>query len=169
MRNRHPPGENPPPPPDPKKGLQGSAPAAHFLTTQLRRLFVEETNHTLIQLLRYTLVGGAAYGVDFTTLYLLTDRGGLHYLLSAALAFSAGLVVNYLLSIAWIFRRRQVESRSVEFIAYASIGLVGLVLNELFLWIGVEGLGLHYLVAKVGSAVLIYLWNFFVRKFFLFR
>lgn len=131
-------------------------------------LFKGKTDATLIQLFRYTFVGGLAFLVDFGTLTLLTELAGVHYLVSAGWAFLLGLVTNYLLSIAWVFTNRRLGSRWLEFSIFGVIGLVGLGLNELIMWLLTEGLGLHYLGSKLVSTGFVYLWNFFARKYALF-
>lgn len=134
-----------------------------------RRLLLDPASTVSIQLLRYTAVGGAAFAVDFGSLFWLTEFGGLHYLLSAAFAFCLGLVTNYLLSVAWVFPRRSLSSRGLEFLLFGLIGLAGLGLNEMVLWALTEGAGFHYLLSKAGAAVVVFLWNFFARKLSLFR
>ena len=72
----------------------------------LARLVRDPTDSTLVQLLRYTFVGGVAFVCDFGALYALTEFAGLHYLISASLSFLLGLGVNYALSVLWVFSRR---------------------------------------------------------------
>lgn len=62
---------------------------------KIRKILFEPTDNTLIQLLRYTFVGGTAFIVDFGLLYVLTEYLNLHYLYSATLSFIAGVIVNY--------------------------------------------------------------------------
>ena len=133
------------------------------------RIFREKTDNTLFQLIRYTFVGGFAFIVDFGTLFLLTEYLYLHYLVSAAIAFILGLVTNYFLSIGWVFTKHSVSDKRIEFIVFALIGLAGLGLNELFLWLFTDLAGMYYLISKILTAVLVYLWNFFVRKLILFN
>jgi putative flippase GtrA len=135
----------------------------------LERLLREPTDRLLVQLARYVVAGGLAFVVDFGSLFLLTEFGGLHYLLSAAIAFCLGLVTNYLLSIVWVFNRRTLSNRWLEFLLFGLIGLAGLGLNELILWFLTDRMGLHYLASKMVSAVLVLLWNFLARRFSLFR
>lgn len=135
----------------------------------LRALLMGSTNSTLVQLFRYTFVGGTAFVFDFGGLYLLTEHAGLHYQLSAALSFLLGLSVNYVLSVLWVFNRRTLRSRWAEFGIFALVGIVGLGLNALFMWLFTDVAGLYYLLSKVGSTVLVFLWNFFARKVSLFR
>ena len=124
---------------------------------------------TLSQLCRYTLVGAIAFAFDFGALFGFTHFLGVHYLLSAGMAFLIGLCVNYALSTQWVFRRRSIRSKSVEFLLFALIGVAGLGLNELLIWFFTEITGFHYLLSKIVSTVFVYLWNFFARKYSLFR
>ncbi len=131
---------------------------------KLRRLLLEKSNQTHIQLLRYGFVGGCAYAVDFGSLYVFTEHLNIHYLISAALAFILGLIANYLLSIGWVFHTRSVDNQRKEFILFALIGVVGLGFNELFIWAFTEWGQIHYLVSKLISTVFVFFWNFFARK-----
>lgn len=120
------------------------------------------------QFLRYGVVGGIAFIVDYGTLYALTEFAGLHHLLSAVLAFTAGLLVNYTLSILWVFRGERSWKPAAEFTAFTIIGLIGAGLNELIIWLGTDVAGLHYLLSKLISTALVFFWNFFARKILLF-
>ncbi len=135
----------------------------------LNKLFVEKTDNTLIQLFRYTFVGGIAFVVDFSSLYLLTEFAGLHYLHSAAIAFILGLIINYILSILWVFKSRVINKKLFEFIIFAIIGIVGLGLNELIIWFSTEQLKLYYLHSKLISTAIVYFWNFLARKYILYN
>jgi putative flippase GtrA len=129
----------------------------------------DQTNNTRIQLFRYIFVGGIAFIVDLTSLYLLTNYLGIYYLISAAIAFILGLSVNYLLSVNWVFNRRSFENRSFEFGIFAFIGFVGLGLNEVFMWFFTQDLQIYYLFSKILAAIIILFWNFFARKYTLFK
>lgn len=122
----------------------------------------------LRQLLRYGVVGGVAFIVDYGTLYALTEFAGVHHLLSAVIAFGAGLLVNYTLSILWVFRGERSWKPAAEFTAFALIGLIGAGLNELIIWLGTDVAGLHYLLSKLLSTAIVFFWNFFARKLLLF-
>ncbi len=135
----------------------------------MQRIFFGQASNTWVQLLRYTLVGGIAFAVDFSTLVLLTELMGIHYLVSAAAGFATGLATNYGLSVSWVFNRHRLSSRRLEFALFGTIGLVGLGLNELFIYAFTEWAGIHYIYSKFLTTVLVYLWNFGARKVVLFR
>lgn len=139
------------------------------MNQMLNKIFVDPTDNTLLQLFRYGFVGGVAFLADYTTLYLCTELIMLHYLISAAIAFVVGLIVNYLLSTLWVFSIHTKSKMWIEFAIFAIIGIIGLGLNELIIYVATEKCGLYYMLSKLISTALVFLWNFFVRKFVLFR
>lgn len=134
-----------------------------------RKLLTRSTDKTGIQFFRYIFVGGVAFLVDFTSLYVLTDYFGIFYLISAAIAFILGLITNYVLSIRWVFNRRTLDNKTIEFSVFAFIGIIGLGLNELFIWFFTAELNFFYLISKILAAIIILFWNFFARKLTLFK
>lgn len=128
-----------------------------------------QSDRLLDQFIRYGFVGGIAFAVDFGLLYVLTDILQLHYLLSAALSFTAGLTVNYILSTLWVFTRHQVSSKKTELLIFIAIGVIGLGFNEALMWLLTDWWETYYLISKIVSTVLVYLWNFSARKYILYR
>lgn len=135
----------------------------------INKIFLQPTNNSLIQLFRYCFVGGFAFIVDAGGLFVLTEYAGIYYLLSATISFILGLVVNYLLSTAWIFKKSKLSNRWTEFLIYSVIGVVGLGLNTLSLWLFTDCLHIYYMLSKIITAALVMLWNFFARKIILFK
>jgi putative flippase GtrA len=139
------------------------------LKLELKNLFVNNTNNLFLQLIRYTIVGGGAFAVDFCLLYTLTHFLHLHYLLSATISFTAGLVVNYIFSTIWVFNKKTVKNKYLEFLIFTIIGVVGLGFNDLFMWIFTDHCEIYYLYSKVITTAIVYFWNFFARKYILFK
>jgi putative flippase GtrA len=136
---------------------------------KLCTLLVGRTDRTEIQLLRSVAAAHLGFWADFAALALLTEIVGLHYLISAVLAFVLGLCVTYCLSVLWIFKHRRVKSRIAEFAAFSLIGLVGVLVMLASMWFLTEVLNLHYLISKIASSVLVFALNFTMRKLLLFR
>jgi putative flippase GtrA len=135
----------------------------------LGALLIDPADNTTFQFFRYTVVGGVALAADFSTLFLLTHFASVHYLASAAVGFLVGLAVNYTLSSVWVFARHTLQNRAVEFGIFAAIGVAGLGLNELGMWLLAGVAGVYYLWAKLITAAAVYFWNFGARKVALFR
>ena len=135
----------------------------------MHTLFVAPTNNWLLQLFRYGFVGGVAFLVDYGTLFVLTHYAGVPYLWSAAIAFILGLVTNYLISISWVFQHSGKMRVWQEFVCFAIIGVIGLGLNELIMYVGTDMMHLHYMISKLISTAIVFFLNFFARKFMLFN
>lgn len=123
---------------------------------------------TTKQFLRYAMVGAIAFAFDFGILYILTRFFGIPYIISATISFTVGLIVNYYLSLKFVFFERTYSNKTVEFTIFAVIGIIGLVLNDIFLWLITEKIGLFYLLSKIITTAIVFIWNFLARKFILF-
>jgi putative flippase GtrA len=113
-------------------------------------------------------VSAVALLVDAGVLHALMRFAHLHYLLAASTGFLAGLYVNYALSVRFVFGFRRLSSTSQEFMAFAAIGLGGLLLNGLVMAAAVDGLHLHPLLGKGAAAVATFVFNFGLRLRLLF-
>ncbi len=134
------------------------------------KLFLRQTDSLFIQFFRYFFVGGLAFVVDFGLLYFLTEFVGFYYLFSATISFTAGLCVNYIISIKWVFSQNKgLKNKKIEFLIFSFIGIVGLLLNAIFIWFFTEKLLFYYMISKVLSTVIVYFWNFFARKYILYK
>lgn len=120
------------------------------------------------EFLRYAIVGGVAFLVDFALLALLTSNLGLHYLPSVMMAFLMGTWVNYQLSVHWVFAYRAVDARGAEFGMFLLVGVVTLGLSLALMALFVEALDIHVLTAKCMVAAFTLVSNFAGRRLLLF-
>lgn len=127
------------------------------------KLFLEKTDDTKLQFFRYLFVGGFAAVVNIGSLYIFTEFAHLHYLIANVLGFILGLLTNYLLSKWLVFSTENDINKVTEFIIYAIIGVVGLGLDTGFVWLFTT-IGLYYMISKIVSTALVFIWNFFARK-----
>ena len=140
-----------------------------YVKSLLNVLLNKKSNNPLIQFFRYALVGGVAFVVDFGLLFILTDKIGIYYLLSATISFICGLLINYTLSIRWVFAKRRLSDTRMEFVIFGIIGIIGVGINNAIIWCGVEIAGLHYLWSKIIAGMAVLLWNFIARRQTLFK
>lgn len=97
------------------------------------------------------MASGVSFGLDLLLLWLLVAFLGLQYLLAATVGFLVAVTLHYALSRLWIFRDsgRHVASGYVYFLIIAGVGLA---LTLAVLWLLVEWVGLHYLLARVAAS-----------------
>lgn len=130
------------------------------------------------EFIRYFFVGGSAFFIDTGVLYL-TQRfiffsmGKPGILIATALGFMAGLVYNYILSIFFVFKNAEekIKGKQLEsFIIFAIIGIIGLGLTELGMYLGITLLSSkYYLFVKVVVATVVLFWNYIARKILIFK
>jgi putative flippase GtrA len=119
--------------------------------------------------IKYCIVGGAAFVIDFSLLVFFTEITGLHYLLSAPIAFIISLVFNYLLCINWVFQFRVYTDIKIEFLIFITIGVIGIVITEFVLWVFTPLLNHNYMLAKILAVGIVLFWNYLMRKYLLFK
>lgn len=133
-------------------------------TNWLYKLFIEKTDDVKTQFFRYLFVGGFAAIVNIGSLYIFKEFANMHYLLANVLGFILGLITNYILSKWLVFAKENKMNGIIEFATYTIIGVVGLGLDTLFIWIFTDKVKLYYMLSKIVSTALVFIWNFFARK-----
>lgn len=116
------------------------------------------------QLLRYFVVALIGLGFDFGSLIFLREVIHMHYLIASAGGFIVGLLANYLLSERYVFSDPKIKSRTINFLLFGVIGLVGLGILSLLMFALTSGLGMNYLLSKIFATIFVYMWNFIARK-----
>lgn len=121
-----------------------------------------------VDLILYTAASAAALAVDMLIMVVLANWLHVHYLLAAAAGFLAGLLVVYKISVLMIFSGRRKIRADLEFAGFAGVGIVGLILNEILIFVFVEYGSLPLVSAKVATVGLVFLFNFVARRQLLF-
>lgn len=134
----------------------------HGFGEVLRVVFLGKSSNGLVQLFRYGFVGLAAAIVDTGALLLLANVWGVDYIAANTVGFILGTAVNYMISVAWVFHRT--THPAIEVSLFVLIGVVGLGVSDLSLWVGVHWFAMDLLWAKVLAIVVGFLWNFALRK-----
>lgn len=130
-------------------------------------MLFEKTNNTLVQLFRYGFVAAGAFVVDYGFYFLLSYLMGVQYLVAALVGFFMGTATNYLISKFMVFQGEP-KSRTFEVLLVFLISGVGLLWLELGLYLLTDVYGIHYLLSKLIMTGVVFLWNFFARKLFMY-
>lgn len=119
------------------------------------------------QILKFGVVGGIAFIIDYSVLFICTEFFGIYYLISSLISFSVSTVFNYIASIKWVFDVNQKKSQKKNFILFIVFSVIGLGLNQLIMWFGVDMLHIYYMLVKIGVTAIVMVFNFITRKMFL--
>lgn len=124
--------------------------------------------NVLQEFTRYIGVGGIAFLADFAALAMLSSGFEINYRIALVVAFIFGSIVNYKLSISWVFAHRAISEKSIEFSLFLIVGIITLGLSFILMIWFVENLNLHYLFAKCLTTGITLVMNFAGRKALLF-
>lgn len=125
-------------------------------------------NHRYARTLRFLIAGGTAAATDLTLLYVFTDIFHIWYLLSAVLAFALAFVVSFTLQKFWTFGDHTVDAIHTQLGIYLIIALIGLGINTAAMFLLVDHIGLHYILAQILASAFIAVGNFFAYKHLIF-
>ncbi|MGV9185673.1 GtrA family protein [Arcanobacterium canis] len=121
-------------------------------------------NRLLTQMSKFGIVGVLATALDFLILWGLVSLAGMNYLVGATIAYTISLVFNYVASMRYVFQRRDDLKRSYEFTIFVVLALIGLLLNNLTMWVLTGLFTVNYMISKVFATALVMVWNFASRK-----
>jgi putative flippase GtrA len=122
----------------------------------------------LLEFSGYGLASAVALAVDMCILRSLVSWADWHYLPASAVAFSAGAMVAYLLSVRFVFPVRKLHNPYWEFVSFVVLGLAGLAVNAMALFVAISGAGLGLITAKLLAAGCTFATNFTLRRQLLF-
>jgi putative flippase GtrA len=116
----------------------------------------------------YGAASACALAVDMTILWLLVRFFSVGYLTAATASFLAGACIAYVLSVKLAFKQHRLRDRRAEFLTFVAIGTAGLAVNAGVIYLAVQYLGLHFLLAKCVAAGFTFSCNFIARRQILF-
>ena len=119
------------------------------------------------QVFRFGIVGGIAFLIDFGCLWFFHGVCDIPVLISNILSFTISTVFNYIASVKWVFDVNQAHSQQRNFAVFIIFSVIGLGLNELIMWLGVDHMHIYYMWVKIGATAIVMVFNFITRKLFL--
>ncbi|MBQ9478342.1 MAG: GtrA family protein [Selenomonadaceae bacterium] len=114
------------------------------------------------EVIRFLIAGGSCFVLELATLWTLTEFVGINYLTSAGLAFVLAVAINYEMCVRWVWSSARSGSKVATLFLLTSV--MGLGINQLSMFLLVERVGLHYMVAKIMATALVTVWNFFTKR-----
>jgi putative flippase GtrA len=106
--------------------------------------------------------------VDIGLFTLFAKGMGLPYLRVGIASFVLATLVNYWLSIRYVFVSGQRFRRRWEVAMVFAVSALGLAVNSGVLWVCVEKAHADLLVAKVVATGVVFFWNYFARRVLVF-
>lgn len=135
----------------------------------------------LTQFIKFGFVGVLCFLIDFG-LYTACNYIGVPYLISGTVGFTVSVIVNYILSMRYVFEGREDLSKHKEFVIFVVLSVIGLGINELLLYLCVDQFYLKSnwaqglanqrvaeMISKIFATAVVMVYNFVTRKILLER
>lgn len=119
------------------------------------------------QIMKFGVVGIIAFVIDFGVMVFLTEVFGIDPVISATVSFIISVIFNYAASMRYVFSHREGMSRTREFIIFVVLSAIGLGINDLLIWAGIDLATFDYRLVKIFATAVVMVWNFVTRKIFL--
>lgn len=121
----------------------------------------------ITQIIKFGIVGVLAFFIDYGVMILLKEVFGIWYFLAAMISFTMSVVFNYIISMRYVFSGKEGMSKKKEFVIFIILSVLGLIINQLGMWILVDVVDIDYRISKFFVTAIVMVWNFVTRKIFL--
>lgn len=118
-------------------------------------------------LILYGIIGSFTSFLDFCVFTVLASYAGLHYLIANCISVLVGITTSFLLNRSYNFKVKDHSKR--RFAIFLIVGLSGLVLSNIILYIGIDLMHVDELIVKLASIVLVVGFQFLLNKFVTFK
>ena len=119
------------------------------------------------KIFRFVVVGGIATIIDFVFLYIFKELFNFNLVLANTLAFIISVTYNYIASIKWVFDIDKNKNSKIQFLLFITFSVIGLILNNIFIYLFTDIMGIYYLISKIIATLFVMIFNFVTRKIFL--
>lgn len=119
------------------------------------------------QIIKFGFVGFLCFFIDYGIMVFLTEALKINYLISSGCSFSVSVIVNYILSIKFVFDADRDANKIKQFLVFLIFSIGGLIINQIVMWVTVDLLGIFYMISKIGATAIVMVYNFITRKLFI--
>lgn len=113
-------------------------------------------------LILYGIIGCFSSGLDFLAYTLFVSVLGWHYIVSNVLSVLVGITTSFILNRNINFKVK--DKTKQRFSIFLFVGLCGMLLSNLILWLCVEQAGMNKIVSKLLSIILVVLFQYILNK-----
>lgn len=122
-----------------------------------------------MKIVRYFFVGGISAIIDLSLFAIFAGYFKFPWAIVSVVAFIIATLVNYFLSIRFAFKSGSRYKKHHEILGVFMVSTLALLFNQMFLYLFIEKINLHLVISKCLTTGMLFLWNYFGRKKFVFN
>ncbi|MEQ1558887.1 MAG: GtrA family protein [Methyloglobulus sp.] len=126
-----------------------------------------KTSRTIRQFLRYLIVGGSSFLLEYGLFFVLLKEFKIHYLVANSIVYASVSVINFTLNRLWTFRSKgNIRLQTVFYISLVGFNFFA---GNAMLYLCSDYLQIPPLLAKPAVMCVIVCWNFIVYKTLIYK
>jgi dolichol-phosphate mannosyltransferase len=130
--------------------------------------YLHYKNDVIKEFVKFGIVGGIGTLVNIAILYLLTEKAGVYYLISAIFSFIVAMSSNFILNKFWTFKENIKWEIGKKYFQFVLVSISALLVNLFFLYIFTEIFGIYYIISQILAIGISLIINFLGNKIWTF-
>ncbi len=128
---------------------------------------MDNLEHLFWLFVKFAIVGGSGVIVDFSITWLLKEKLKVNRYIANSTGFIVAASTNFFLNRWWTFQSHNPQI-SREYLSFIGIALIGLLINNVVLYLLHEKGKKHFYISKLVAIGVVTFWNFVMNYFFTF-
>ncbi len=130
--------------------------------------YLPHKKNVIKEFVKFGVVGVTGTLVNIAILYLLTEKAGIYYIISAIFSFIVAMSSNFILNKIWTFRENIKLEIGKKYFQFGLVSVSALLVNLLFLYIFTEIFGIYYILSQILAIGIALIINFIGNKIWTF-
>lgn len=131
------------------------------------KLIIRNLYEKFQHLILYGIIGSFSSGLDFLVYTLLVEFIGFPYIFANCISVIVGITTSFILNRNYNFKVKDHAKR--RFSVFLTVGLCGLLLSNVILYVCIEKLLLNSIISKLLSIILVVFFQFIANKYITFK
>ncbi|MEO8710670.1 MAG: GtrA family protein [Parafilimonas sp.] len=122
----------------------------------------------IIKVAKFGIVGFIGMCIDFFVTWLLKEKFRVNKYVANSIGFTCAVINNFYLNLKWTFQTNG-QNTNIYLIKFILISIIGLGLNNMFIYIFNERFSVNFYVSKALAVLCVFVWNFSANNYFNFH
>jgi len=120
------------------------------------------------RIIKFGVVGISGMVIDFGTTWICKEKLKINKYIANSAGFTCAMFSNYFLNRYWTFESTD-NHIATQFTKFLVVSLIGLGINNLFLYILIKNTRLNFYFLKLMVIGIVFIWNYFANLLYTFH
>jgi putative flippase GtrA len=121
-----------------------------------------------LKFIKFCIVGFSGLLIDLSITWFLKEKVKINKFVANSIGFSFAVTTNFMLNRWWTFSSHEINIE-VQYLSFLLVSLIGLLLNNLIIYILIKKKNLNFYIAKLMAIAFVTIWNFIANYLITFK